>query len=118
MNKIILASIAAFLATGALAVDASATQRKSETTSTIKASDTYGYASARGSAFGLSNVGYEPIPGSITYGGQPKSRLLKAPVGSSFTHDFFSGAASYQETYTIQPDRSLKLVGRVMRDLD
>ncbi|MGP4675075.1 MULTISPECIES: hypothetical protein [Agrobacterium] len=54
----------------------------------------------------------EPIPGSITYGGQPHSRLQKAPVGSLVTHDFFSGGNRYREIYLIQPDRSLKLTDR------
>jgi hypothetical protein len=54
----------------------------------------------------------EPIPGSITFGGQPTSKLQKAPVGSSVTHDFFNTGNHYRETYLIQPDRSLKLVRR------
>src|SRR5690606_40887532 len=32
--------------------------------------------------------GLEPIPGSITYGGQPRTRLMKSPVGSSVHHQF------------------------------
>ncbi|MCB5204989.1 hypothetical protein LH464_21215 [Neorhizobium sp. T786] len=60
-----------------------------------------------------STSGIEPIPGSITYGGQPQSRLTKAPVGSAVTNrlrDQFG--QGYEETYIIQPDRSLKLVSR------
>lgn len=55
----------------------------------------------------------EPIPGSITYGGQPRTKLTKAPVGSIVPHQFFDnfGHRVY-ETYVIEPDRSLRLVGR------
>jgi hypothetical protein len=59
------------------------------------------------SAFAL-----EPIPGSITYGGQPHTKLQKAPVGSPVYNQFYSGGYDYRETYIIQPDRSLKLVDR------
>lgn len=59
-----------------------------------------------------SALAIEPIPGSITYGGQPHSRLQKAPVGSVVTHEFYSGGNRYREIYLIQPDRSLKLSGR------
>ena len=55
----------------------------------------------------------EPIPGSITYGGQPKTGLAKAPPGSTLRHllkDEYGRAA--EETYIIQPDRSLRLVRR------
>ncbi|HEX5934264.1 MAG TPA: hypothetical protein VFY63_08875 [Pseudorhizobium sp.] len=60
--------------------------------------------------------GLEPIPGSITYGGQPRTRLTKAPVGSSIDHQFRNefGQLVY-EVYIIQPDRSLKLVSRRVR---
>ena len=54
----------------------------------------------------------EPIPGSITYNGQPHSRLQKAPVGSIVNHEFIIGGNRYHETYLIQPDRSLKLSHR------
>ncbi len=54
----------------------------------------------------------EPIPGSITFGGQPAGKLQKAPVGSTVTHQFSYNGTEYRETYLIQPDRSLKLVGR------
>lgn len=60
-----------------------------------------------------SNAGPEPIPGSITYGGQPKSRLTKAPIGSTFTNqltDEYGHRA--EEVYRIEPDRSLKLLRR------
>lgn len=61
----------------------------------------------------------EPIPGSITYGGQPRSKLEKSPVGSIVNHDFImtDGKRAY-ETYRIEPDRSLTLLNRViMSDL-
>ncbi|MCF3641122.1 hypothetical protein LXM94_14190 [Rhizobium sp. TRM95111] len=61
----------------------------------------------------------EPVPGSITYGGQPRTKLRKAPVGSSFTHDFrdkFGRRAI--ETYVVQPDRSLLLVRRIYLDIN
>jgi hypothetical protein len=54
----------------------------------------------------------EPIPGSIIYGGQPRTKLKKSPVGSSFTHRFTYQGDEYEERYVIQPDRSLKLVFR------
>ncbi|HXV30179.1 MAG TPA: hypothetical protein VD840_07600 [Sinorhizobium sp.] len=67
-------------------------------------------------------VGYspylEPIPGSITYGGQPRTKLTKAPVGSIVPHQFFDrfGRRVY-ETYIIEPDRSLRLTSRRYRDI-
>ena len=34
--------------------------------------------------------GIEPIPGSITYGGhQPRTKLTKSPIGSTFDHRFY-----------------------------
>lgn len=57
--------------------------------------------------------GLEPIPGSITYGGQPQTRLTKAPVGSPVNHQFRNEFGQrVEERYVIQPDRSLKLVSR------
>ncbi|MGK9281377.1 hypothetical protein [Sinorhizobium meliloti] len=55
----------------------------------------------------------EPIPGSITYGGQPRTKLTKAPIGSMVPHQFFDtyGHRAY-ETYVINPDRSLRLTSR------
>ncbi len=55
----------------------------------------------------------EPISGSITYGGQPNTRLQKSPIGSLLTHDFNSDGSRYSETYILQPDRTLRLVDRV-----
>jgi len=63
-------------------------------------------------AGGSSAFALEPIPGSITYGGQPATRLEKAPVGSPVPHQFRANGQLYNETYIIQPDRSLKLVSR------
>ncbi|MDK1373330.1 MULTISPECIES: hypothetical protein [unclassified Sinorhizobium] len=65
-------------------------------------------------------VGYspylEPIPGSITYGGQPRTRLRRAPVGSIVPHQFNDRAGrSVYETYVVEPDGSLRLVGRRYR---
>ena len=61
----------------------------------------------------------EPIPGSITYRGQPQTRLTKAPVGSTFTHrliDQYGRRA--EETYVILPDRSVKLIRRRTIEFD
>jgi hypothetical protein len=64
---------------------------------------------------GCTTMELQPIPGSITYGGQPSTRLTKAPVGSTVSHDFYDGSREVLETYVIQPDRSLRLVRRVYR---
>lgn len=57
----------------------------------------------------------EPIPGSITYGGGPHTRLQKSPVGSIVKNNFENGGFEYQERYVVQPDRSLKLISRSRR---
>lgn len=55
----------------------------------------------------------EPIPGSITYNGQPRSKLMKAPIGSIVPHQFTDGVGNkVYETYVIDEDRSLRLVSR------
>jgi hypothetical protein len=55
----------------------------------------------------------EPIPGSITYGGQPRSRLTRSPIGSVVNHEFRNEFGQrVEERYILQPDRSLKLVSR------
>lgn len=55
----------------------------------------------------------EPIPGSITYGGQPRTKLTKSPVGSTLSNEFVMGDGRLViETYRVQPDRSLKLERR------
>jgi len=55
----------------------------------------------------------QPIPGSITYGGQPHMKLTQSPIGARIEHRFTNqwGEDVY-ETYILQPDRSLKLVNR------
>lgn len=55
----------------------------------------------------------QPIPGSITYGGQPHMKLTLSPPGARIQHRFTNqwGEDVY-ETYILQPDRSLKLVSR------
>ncbi|MDK1493823.1 hypothetical protein QN219_27920 [Sinorhizobium sp. 7-81] len=63
------------------------------------------------------SIGYsrnlEPIPGSITYGGQPRTKLTKAPVGSIVPHRFRDKfGRQVSETYVIEPDRSLQLISR------
>ncbi|MCY1668461.1 hypothetical protein [Rhizobium sp. SL86] len=59
----------------------------------------------------------EPIPGSITYGGQPRTKLTKSPAGSLLTHQFYSDGRVAIETYVLQPDRSLKLIDRRFRPI-
>lgn len=55
----------------------------------------------------------EPIPGSITYGGQPRTKLTKSPVGSIVQHQFTTQQGfQVEESYVLQPDRSLKLTSR------
>jgi hypothetical protein len=55
----------------------------------------------------------EPIPGSITYGGQPRTKLTKSPIGSAVYNDFYDQQGQHvYETYILQPDRSLKLMRR------
>jgi len=61
--------------------------------------------------------GIEPIPGSITYNGQPRTKLTKSPVGSTFSHYFKYRGDGYAETYRIQPDRSLEIIARRRSDL-
>ncbi|WP_246729153.1 hypothetical protein [Rhizobium ruizarguesonis] len=56
--------------------------------------------------------GLEPIPGSMTYS-QPRTKLTKSPVGSAFPHDFIDQyGQQVEETYIIQPDRSLIIAHR------
>lgn len=42
--------------------------------------------STASASFAASNI--EPIPGSITFGGQPHQKLTKSPVGSQLPQDF------------------------------
>jgi hypothetical protein len=54
-----------------------------------------------------------PIPGSITYRGQPRQKLVKSPIGSQLPHEFTDEwGRRVKETYILQPDRTLKLVER------
>lgn len=65
----------------------------------------------------ISSYNLDPIPGSITYRGQPRTKLTKSPIGSTFTHSFRRFDDRVVETYQIQPDRSLKIIDRrVIRD--
>jgi hypothetical protein len=55
----------------------------------------------------------QPVPGSITYGGQPRTKLELSPIGSRLRHHFTDPMGrDVFETYILQPDRSLKLVSR------
>lgn len=66
----------------------------------------------------ITSANLEPIEGSITYNGQPRTKLTKSPIGSTFTHNFrrWNGDRVI-ETYQIQPDRSLKIIDRrIIRD--
>lgn len=68
----------------------------------------------------ISSAAYaiEPIPGSITYNGQPRSKLTKAPIGSTFEHLFRDSFGDrYVESYRIAPDRSLQLLSRRKIDI-
>ena len=57
----------------------------------------------------------EPIPGRITYGGQPRTKLTKSPPGSVIYNSFYdSTGAKVRETYILQPDRTLKLTRRII----
>jgi hypothetical protein len=69
------------------------------------------------SVISISPSNIEPIPGSITYNGQPRTKLTKSPIGSTFTHNFRRFDDRVIETYQIQPDRSLKIIDRhIVRD--
>lgn len=58
-------------------------------------------------------VGLNPVPGSITYSGQPRTKLNKSPVGSGFSHEFYNSAGNrVVERYVIRADRSLAIVSR------
>jgi hypothetical protein len=63
-----------------------------------------------------SSEGYAPIPGSITYGGQPRTKLTRSPIGSSFPHTFIDQRGrEVEEIYIIQPDRTLLIAQRHYR---
>ena len=118
MKKLILAVVTAIIATGSLAAHASAVQGRSDAhaSSSIFTNNQYADESPKTGLFVGSSVGIQPIPGSITYGGQPMTRLTKSPVGTSINHEFTSGPNKYAETYVLQSDRSLKLVSRKIRN--
>jgi len=62
-----------------------------------------------------SSTEVQPIPGSITYGGQPRTKLTKSPPGSVIYNSFYdSRGQRVKETYILQPDRTLKLTRRVI----
>jgi hypothetical protein len=64
-------------------------------------------------ACSTSQVDLSPIPGSITYKGQPHTRLKNAPVGSRIPHEFRNQFGErISETYVIEPDRSLRIIDR------
>lgn len=55
----------------------------------------------------------EPIPGSITYKGQPRTKLTQSPPGSYLYNEFFNSYGErVRETYILQQDRSLRLMRR------
>ncbi|XUM51586.1 hypothetical protein NBG89_26435 (plasmid) [Rhizobium sp. YTU87027] len=63
-----------------------------------------------------SSDGLAPIPGSITYNGQPRTKLTKSPIGSSFPHTFTDQTGrEVEEIYIIQPDRTLLIAERHYR---
>jgi hypothetical protein len=86
----------------------------------IKAVAVIGVALLAGctTAKNFSAPGLDPIPGSIIYRGQPQTKLTKSPIGSTFPHDFIDQyGQQVEETYMIQPDRSLKIVHREYRPI-
>jgi hypothetical protein len=74
-------------------------------------------ASATTASFSLNDrAGLEPIPGSITYRGQTRTRLTRSPIGSTLSHQFNDQyGREVHETYVIEPDRSLKIIDRYVR---
>jgi hypothetical protein len=65
-----------------------------------------------------SAAGVDPIPGSIIYRGQPQTKLTKSPIGSTFPHNFIDQyGQQVEETYMIQPDRTLKITHREIRPI-
>jgi hypothetical protein len=86
----------------------------------IKAATLIGIAMLAGctATKNFSSPGLDPIPGSINYRGQPQTKLTKSPIGSTFPHDFIDQyGQQVEETYMIQPDRSLKIVHREYRPI-
>jgi hypothetical protein len=68
-------------------------------------------ASGLASCTGLPEI--EPIPGSLTYKGQPPAKEVTGSVGSTIQHKLKNEyGQSAEEFYVIQPDRTLRLVRR------
>ena len=64
----------------------------------------------------IAPISLEPIPGSITYKGQPRTKLTKVPIGSTFRHEIDLGTGDYYiETYQVQEDRSLTIIRRTLK---
>ncbi|MCK8782242.1 hypothetical protein M0654_19875 [Rhizobium sp. NTR19] len=64
-------------------------------------------------SMGSPALAIEPIPGSITFGGQPMSMLMKAPIGSTVPHRFFDRyGQEVEETYRLDENRNLQLIDR------
>lgn len=61
----------------------------------------------------------EPIPGSITYGGAPRTKLTRAPVGSTVTHRFVDAfGREVNEVYRLDEQRDLQLIRRRITDMN
>lgn len=79
---------------------------------------TLALAGCNTAAANYSGPGLEPIPGSITYNGQPRTKLTKSPPGSAFPHDFIDQyGRQVEETYIIRSDRSLIIAHRRYRPI-
>lgn len=64
-------------------------------------------------ACAASAEGLELILGSMTYKGQPRTKLTKSPIGSTLnTNSATSWGGEWIERYQIQPDRSFEIVSR------
>jgi hypothetical protein len=84
----------------------------------VKAIALIGIAVLAGCTKDYSSPGLDPIPGSVIYNGQPRTKLTKSPIGSTFPHTFIDQyGQQVEETYMIQPDRSLKIVHREYRPI-
>jgi len=59
----------------------------------------------------------EPVPGRITYGGQPRTKLTKAPAGSTSNIASRPVRPTVIEVYRIERNRSLTIVRRYVRDI-
>lgn len=53
---------------------------------------------------------------AVAISGQPRTKLAKSPIGSSFPHTFTDQTGrEVEEIYVIQPDRSLRIAERHYR---